>query len=175
MSWCLWQRRNRLRMKQSVWPLHEVGDRAKGLVLEFFDANKPEARPRVHNPPTSWVPPEDGLYKVNYDAAIFDSLGYAGLGVVIRDCTVEGDCLKVVQALKARDRCNTLYGNVIEDARLQGAAMQACHFQHVRREGNKLAHALARRAVSSADFNVWVEELPSDLEDVFLSDVSALA
>ena len=41
--------------------------------------------------------------------------------------------------------------------------MQACHFQHVRREGNKLAHALARRAVSSADFDVWVEELPSDL------------
>ena len=86
----------------------------------------------------------------------FDSLGYAGLGVVIRDSTeqiiaalsqkiglphsvettealaalrtvvfakelsvfkviVEGDCLKVVQALKARECC---YGTVIEDARL---------------------------------------------------------
>ena len=54
-------------------------------MLEFFDANKPEARPRVHNPPSRWVLPENGLYKVNYDAAIFDSLGYAGLGVVIRD------------------------------------------------------------------------------------------
>ena len=42
---------------------------------------------RVHSPPTRWVPPEDGLYKVNYDVAIFDSLGYTGLGVVIRDCT----------------------------------------------------------------------------------------
>ena len=39
---------------------------------------------------------------------------------------------------------------------------------------NKLAHTLDRRAVSSADFDVWVEELPSDLEDVFLSDFSAL-
>ena len=36
MAWCLWQRCNRMRMKQSVWPLHEVGDRAKGLVLEFL-------------------------------------------------------------------------------------------------------------------------------------------
>ena len=45
---------------------------------------------------------------------------------------VEGDCLKVVQALKAWERCNTLYGTVIEDVRLQGASMQACHFQHVR-------------------------------------------
>ena len=140
--------------------------------LKFFDANKPEARTRVHNPPTRWAQPKNGLYKVNYDAAIFDSLGYAGLGVVIRDSAgqiiatlsqkiglphsvetaealaalrvvvfakelsvfkviVEGDCLKVVQALKARECCNTLYGNVIEDAHLQGASMQACHFQHV--------------------------------------------
>ena len=53
--------------------------------LKFFDANKPEARTRVHNPPTRWAQPKNGLYKVNYDAAIFDSLGYAGLGVVIRD------------------------------------------------------------------------------------------
>ena len=53
--------------------------------------------------------------------------------------------------------------------------MQACHFQHVRREGNKLGHALARRAVSSANFDVRVEDLPSDLEDVFLSDFSVLA
>ena len=161
-----------MRMKQSVWPLHEVGDRAKGLVLEFFVANKPEARTRVHNPPTRRAQPKNGLYKVNYDAAIFDSLGYAGLGVVIRDSArqiiatlsqkiglphsvetvealaalrvvvfakelsvfkviMEGDCLKVVQALQARECCNTLYGNVIEDAHLQGASMQACHFQHV--------------------------------------------
>ena len=88
---------------------------------------------------------------------------------------MEGDCLKVVQALKARERCNTLYGTVIEDACNQGASPQACHFQHVRREGNKLAHALTRRAVSSADFDLWVKELPSDLENVFLSDFSFLA
>ena len=29
-----------------------------------------------------------------------------------------------------------------------------------------LAHALARRAVLSADTEVWMEELPQDLEDV---------
>ena len=33
-----------------------------------------------------------------------------------------------------------------------------------------LAHALARKAVSSANCDVWVEELPSDLEDVFQTD-----
>ena len=45
-----------------------------------------------------------------------------------------------------------------------------CQFFHVRRGGNKLAHELARRAVLSADTDVWVEDLPDDLDAVFRSD-----
>ena len=75
-----------MRVNDSVWPLHELGDRAKALVVEFFDANKQEARPRTRSASACWVPPEADFYKVNYEAAIFDSVGYAGLGVVIRDC-----------------------------------------------------------------------------------------
>ena len=37
ISWCLWQRRNRLRQ------LKEVGERAIVLVREFFDACKSDA------------------------------------------------------------------------------------------------------------------------------------
>ena len=36
------------------------------------------------------------------------------------------------------------------------------------REGNRLAYGLARRAILSADINVWVKELPGDLEDNIL-------
>ena len=85
MAWCSWQRRNRLRVRQSVWPLYEISDRAKALVVEFFDSNKQEVRPRYRCPTARWVPPGADWYKANYDVAIFDSLGYAGLGVVIRD------------------------------------------------------------------------------------------
>ena len=45
---------------------------------------------------------------------------------------VEGDCLWVVQALKALNQYNTLYENVIEDNRSQGLTLQHCQFQHVR-------------------------------------------
>ena len=38
--------------------------------------------------------------------------------------------------------------------------------------GNSLAHSLAKRAVLSADLDVWLEELPQDLIDVFQSDLS---
>ena len=42
----------------------------------------------------------------------------------------------------------------------------------MRRGGNKLAHALARRAVSFAGLDVWVEELPFDLGNVFQTNLS---
>lgn len=84
---------------------------------------------------------------------------------------VEGDCLKVIQALTTQARCNTLYGRVIEDTHKLGATFQHCQFQHVRRERNKLAHTLNRRAVLFANTSVWVEDLPSDLNDVFQSNL----
>ena len=49
--------------------------------------------------------------------------------------------------------------------------MWVCNFQHVRREGNKLAHSLARRAVLATDTDVWLEELPLYLENVFQLDL----
>ena len=44
-------------------------------------------------------------------------------------------------------------------------------FQHVRRDENRLAHNLAKKAVLSADLEVWVEELPEDVDVVFQSDL----
>ena len=67
---------------------------------------------------------------------------------------LEGDCLKVVSALNSKDCCNTLYGNVVEETRHQACKFHFCRFTHVRPGGNKLAHALVRRAVSSADLDV---------------------
>ncbi|XP_075654998.1 uncharacterized protein LOC142625188 [Castanea sativa] len=184
IAWSLWQRRNRLRENQSARPLHEIGDRAKALVVEFLEPNKQDVRLRIGSILARWVPPQDMFYKANYDAAIFDNSSSAGLGVVIRDChghviaalsqkiplpnsieavealvalqaivfakelcifkvVVEGDYLRVVQALKAKERCYTLHGNIIEDARNQSLSLQFCQFQHVRRDGSKLAHVLA--------------------------------
>ena len=83
---------------------------------------------------------------------------------------LEGDCLRVVSALYSRAYCNTLYGNMVEETRHQACKFLFCRFSHVRRGGNKFAHALARSAISSADLDVWVEDLPIDLENVFQYD-----
>ena len=84
---------------------------------------------------------------------------------------VEGDSMLVVQAVTNKRENLTLFGHVVKEIHGLCSSFTRISFQHVRREGNKLAHALARRAVLSADIVVWVEELPTDLEDVFQMDL----
>ena len=46
VAWCLWQFRNKFRERQLVWPLHELGERARDLVDEFWEVN-----PQVQSAP----------------------------------------------------------------------------------------------------------------------------
>lgn len=79
----------------------------------------------------------------------------------------EGDCLRIIKAINTKEACHTLFGHIIEEIRSLSSSLLSYSFQHIRREGNNLAQALARRAVVFVDTGVWVEELPTDLEDVF--------
>ena len=180
------------------------------MVMEFLEANK-----HINNLGlglvAQWSPPPENCYKINFDAALFDHLGYASIGVVVQDhrgevmaalsqkialpqsvalaeaqathravtfaqemsffhIQVEGDCLGVIHALQFQGQCKTLYGNVIDDTRRLGYDLHSCQFFHVQREGNNLAHELARRVVLSADTNVCIEDLLDDLDTVFRSD-----
>ena len=74
-------------------------------------------------------------------------------------------------AINTKGACHTLFGHIIEEIRCNNSTLVSCNFQHVCREGNNLAQALARKAVLFADTDVWVEELPNDLEDVFQLDL----
>ena len=84
---------------------------------------------------------------------------------------IEGHCNRVIAALKGFGRCRTLFGHIIDESKQIGGTLRSCLFQHVLREGNRLAHCLAKKAVLPADTNVWVESLPEDVEDVFHSDL----
>ena len=64
-----------------------------------------------------------------------------------------------------------LEGREIDESKRVSASLWFCKFKHVRREGNRLAHALTKRTILSVDMDVWVKSLPSELEDVFQSDL----
>ena len=78
----------------------------------------------------------------------------------------KGDCQKVITAINSTGACHTLFGHIIEEIRCLSSTLVTSCFVHTRREGDKIAHALARRAVLTANIDVWVEELPGDLDDV---------
>ena len=74
---------------------------------------------------------------------------------------VKGDCLHVIQALKCSGPCPLLFGRVL----------RSCMSQHVRWDGNRLAHSLAKKTILFVDLEVWVEDLLEDMDVVFQSDL----
>ena len=121
-----------------------------------------------------WQPPGAGLFKINFDGAVFEDRKLAGLGIVIRDesgliiaalsqkiplpssvdmvealaarqalifaqeisifkAVVEGDSLKVIQALNNPKPNRTQLGHIIIDIQRLGVGMQFCNFIHTRR------------------------------------------
>ena len=80
---------------------------------------------------------------------------------------IEGDCSRVITVLNEMGRSSILFGHITNECKRLGATLRFCEFRHVHREGNWLAHSLGKRAVLSADMDVWVESLPRDLDVVF--------
>ena len=85
IAWCVWQRRNRIREKQPTWEVVDIVKRAAKRLQEFHDVQKQLPRNKIQRGETRWKPPNPGIYKINFDGAIFEDSALAGLGVVIRD------------------------------------------------------------------------------------------
>ena len=74
-----------------------MGERAILLVREFLDLSKPYALPRSFSVQVGWSRPPVGVFKVNFDTALFENIGSASIGVAIRDSDGE-----IIAALSQR-------------------------------------------------------------------------
>nr|XP_023928856.1 uncharacterized protein LOC112040187 [Quercus suber] len=167
----------------------------------------PMVRPRAR-----WTPPPVGWFKANFDAAVFQDVDRAGLGVIFRDSQglamvslaqniqlvssvaemealaatralelaaelgfdrviFEGDSTSVITSLTDQVQYLTPFGLLIREA--QDLALQLNHvkFQHVGREGNSVAHNLARHARHVTGFSVWMEDVPSLCFEMYQADL----
>ena len=88
----------------------------------------------------------------------------------IHQIVIEGDSLWAIQAINEARPIRTMYGRVVDDIIFLPSSV-SCSFLHVKRKGNRLAHALACRVISSTNLNVWLEDLPRDLDDIFQFDL----
>ena len=72
----------------------------------------------------------------------------------------EGDSELVVKCLQSGMVSNALVGHLVKDFMSIRRHFQSSNVIHVRRQGNNVAHALARDVKFSFTLRVWMEEVP---------------
>ena len=85
---------------------------------------------------------------------------------------LEGDSLDVITGLRENRMVLVPYGLLLEDAMFLSQQFDELHYSHTKREGNSLAHSLARYAVNIPDFLVWMEDVPPQFYYILQTDLS---
>lgn len=83
---------------------------------------------------------------------------------------LEGDSESIIKALAMGGRESSSFGHIIMAINSISSAFKCISFSHTRRRGNKVAYRPARLACKFSHFHVWMEEVPPDVESVYLSD-----
>ena len=100
-----------------------------------------------------------GVCEVEVLAAAW-ALSFA-FDVGVKRDVLEGDSMAVISGLREDGLVLVPYGLLLEDVRILSQHFDELHYSHTKREGNCLAHSLARYAIGIPDFLVWMEDVPS--------------
>lgn len=92
----------------------------------------------------------------------------------LRNVVLESDCLKLISQLKHKTRDDTSFGNIVDDILWLGSFYSSISFNHVRREGNRVAHTLAQSSKEYGCMRVWIEEVPPEAISFVFSDVALM-
>ena len=84
---------------------------------------------------------------------------------------IEGDSEVVIKALNSSSASSTSFGHIICDIKITSAAFSEIKFCHTRRQGNLVAHSIARRACNFSPFIVWMEDVPPDILSMYSSEL----
>ena len=88
----------------------------------------------------------------------------------LKQVQLEGDLEIIINALSNGGRDSSSFGHILLDIKLLTPAFQGVSFCHSRRKAKKVAHCLARSACKFSPFQVWMEELPLEVESVYFAD-----
>ena len=90
----------------------------------------------------------------------------------ITNAVFEGDSKSICRELQDPGPSLALHGHLIQDVKLLSNSFHFVSFSHLRREGNTVAHALARSAISRPSLTVWMEDIPPDIRHLVQADFS---
>ncbi|XP_021775472.1 uncharacterized protein LOC110739312 [Chenopodium quinoa] len=85
---------------------------------------------------------------------------------------LETDCMKLYNHLKKGDVPPTPFGKIINDILALVHLCECVAFSFVKKEGNRVAHGLAKACNQFYKLRVWLEEYPSDVTEFVMADLS---
>ncbi|XP_075649857.1 uncharacterized protein LOC142620362 [Castanea sativa] len=91
----------------------------------------------------------------------------------IQDIMVESDSLILVKALNGTFVPPSAVSIVVQGILDHSLSFYRVEFSHVKRQGNRPTHVLAKHALSIVDFIAWIEEVPCFLEQTLIHDVTS--
>nr|POE88450.1 putative ribonuclease h protein [Quercus suber] len=186
--WTLWNRRNNLRLGKPALSLGQVVEFAQDRLLERASCSVGFHQTRPHQV-AAWQAPVQDTYKVNFDGTQIPLPGSVievevlaarkalelTLELGFDNITLEGDSEVLIKSLAKGGNSLAHYGHLLADIHMLMARFSSLSLSHVKRHCNSLAHALARRASSTLDLSIWMEEIPPDLNSVYMADLSGLS
>lgn len=92
------------------------------------------------------------------------------LGIV--NAVLEGNSKVIMKALIEEEISLSSYGLLIADAKLCSNVSNQLHYSHVRKEGNKVAHNLARYAITVI---WWMKAIPPPFVFVLWADLAGFS
>ena len=98
-----------------------------------------------------------------------------GQEIGITEAILEGDSELIVNSLKSGRATMASVEPLIQDATIFSASYTKLLYSHYRRDGNKLAHSLARFSIHVPNYLAWMEEVPHTLLSVVEQDVANIA
>ena len=84
---------------------------------------------------------------------------------------LESDSRILVSALIENHTYLSTDGLLLDDIRFYTSFFNQLLYSHVKREGNKTVHKLAKHALCISNFLVWMEDVPSPIRLVVQDDI----
>ena len=84
---------------------------------------------------------------------------------------MEGDSDTAIRAMKNESFSSASFGHILADIKVLSSHFRQLVFRHTRRQGNKVAHSLARAACNFFPFCTWIEEVPVVFNVVYLDEI----
>jgi len=81
----------------------------------------------------------------------------------LQSIELEGDAREIILALSNPAEVDSIHGHLLIETRQMLESLFSWRVSHVRREGNMVAHLLAKLALSKQFDRVWLNSCPSEL------------